>query len=357
MRFGISWVPTDLHAYAETVRRTEEIGVDVIGVPDSQAAQYRECFVTLTHLFGHTDRVSAGPLVSNPVTRHPAVMAAALASANELSHGRAFVCIGVGDSGVLSLGLRPARLARLADYVHALRDLLTTGHAVFEGRECKVSYVAGPLPIIIAANGPRTLRLAGEIADGVLIGSGLDADTVAVLRAHVAEGAAAAGRTMDQITVSYMVRGALADTREAALDLVRPSLAGAAAHIFRSTLAGKNVPPEMAGPLAELQQRIDPAFKSIPGRDNPNGRLIDELGLTSYLADRLGLIGTETEAVARLTELNQRGVDRIVLRPLVIDRTDFLDRFERVIAAVQSHDTAQVTPAAAGSEAHDSGYW
>ncbi|MGH3750100.1 MAG: hypothetical protein ACRDT8_22190, partial [Micromonosporaceae bacterium] len=66
MRLGISWVPDDLGGYRELARRTEEIGIDRIGVPDTQASQYRECYVTLTHMFASTERVEGGPVVSNP---------------------------------------------------------------------------------------------------------------------------------------------------------------------------------------------------------------------------------------------------------------------------------------------------
>lgn len=335
MDFGISWVPNDLRDFGELVRRTEEIGVRAIGVPDSQAARYRECFVTLTHLFDNTERVHAGPLVTNPVTRHPAVMAAALASADEISGQRAFVCIGVGDSGVLNLGLRPAKLAALEAYVLALRELLTTGRTTYQGQVCTVGCTERPLPILIAANGPRTLRLAGRIADGVLIGSGLDA-SAKVLAAHVVEGAASAGRGPDEIEVWHMARGALAEDRDDALALALPSLAGSANHIFRSTMEGKDVPEHVRTPLRQLQERINPAFKSIPGADNPNAQLVAELGLTEFLADRLGIIGTEADAIDRLRHLREAGIDKIMLRPLVVDRHEFLDRFERVIERVNA---------------------
>jgi 5,10-methylenetetrahydromethanopterin reductase len=343
MKFGISWIPDDLRTMGSVVRRTEEIGVDVIGVPDSQSARYRECMVTLTHVLASSDRLRAAPLVTNPVTRHPAVMAAAVASASELSGGRVFMCIGAGDSGVLQLGLKPARLAHVEEYVRTLRDLMRAGTAVYQGHEFKVGCidVARPVPVFIAGNGPRTLSLAGRIADGVLIGSGLDQQTVSQALGHVAAGAAEAGRKPADLEIWFMARGAIADTREAALDLARPSLAGAAAHIFRSSAEGKAVPPEFAAPLRELGRRIDPSFKSIPGRDNPNGQLIDELGLTDFLANRLGVVGDEAAAAATLRRLRDQGVQNVVLRPLVTDRFEFLDRYQRVIKELRSTDVAR----------------
>lgn len=334
MKFGISWVPDDLATYGELVKRTEEIGIDRIGVPDTQASQYRECYVTLTHLFEHTDRVVAGPLVSNPVTRHPAVTAAAIASADEVSGGRANICLATGDTGVFNLGLRPAKLAQLEEYVLALRELFDTGKVEWQGNTIRLKWVERPVPIHIAADGPKALALAGRIADGVVVGLGFMEDTVPLVREYIAEGAREAGRSPDDVEVWYMARAAVADDRATALKLVRPSLAAASAHAFRFSLEGKAVPEELEEPILELERRYDHTVHNVPGADNPNGRLVEELGLTDYLADRMAVVGTEDECIAKFKRLRALGVDNVICRPLVLDRWDFLDRWQRVIGAV-----------------------
>jgi 5,10-methylenetetrahydromethanopterin reductase len=335
MRLGISWVPDDLGGYADLVQRTEAIGVDRIGVPDTQAGKYRECYVTLTHLFHHTSRVQAGPVVTNPLTRHPAVSAAAIASADELSGGRAFVCLATGDTGAFNLGLRPARLAQLEEYVLVLRDLFAHGRARYRGDEVRLKWVRRPVPIYLAADGPRALRLAGRVADGVVVGMGFTAETVPLVQQYLREGAEEAGRAVEDLDVWYMARAAVADRREDALDLVRPSLAAASAHAFRFSLEGKAVPERLVEPILALERRYDVTVHSEPGRENRNGQLVEELGLTDYLADRMGVVGTEADAVAKLERLQELGVSGLMLRPLVHDRDDFLDRWERVAKAVR----------------------
>lgn len=336
MRFGISWVPDDLSSYADVARRTESIGVDRIGVPDTQAGQYRECYVTLTHLFHHTGRIEAGPLVTNPLTRHPAVTAAAIASADEVSGGRAFICLATGDTGVFNLGMRPARLAQLSEYVLALRDLFTSGRTRYRGDEVRVKWLRRPVPIYLAADGPRALRLAGRVADGVVVGLGFAEDTVPLVERYLGEGARQAGRSVADIDVWYMARAAVADRRADALRLVRPSLAAAGAHAFRFSLAGKAVPESLTEAVLELERRYDVTVHNEPGRENPNGRLVEELGLTEYLAERMGVVGTEAECVEKLQRLRKLGVRNVIMRPLVLDRFDFLDRWERVIAAARA---------------------
>lgn len=335
MKLGITWVPDDLGNYADLVARTEAAGLDRIGVPDTQAAQYRECYVTLTHLFGHTSRVEAGPVVSNPLTRHPAVSAAAIASADELSGGRAFICLATGDTGVFNLGLRPAKLAQLEEYVLVLRDLFESGRARYQGDDVRLKWVERPVPIYLAADGPRALRLAGKVADGVVVGLGFLPETVPLVQQYLREGAEQAGRSVEEVDVWYMARAAVADRREDALRLVAPSLAAASAHAFRISLDGKAVPAEFTEPIRELERRYDLTVHNEPGRDNPNGRLVEELGLTDYLAERMAVVGTEADCVAKLRQLQGLGVGNVIMRPQVVDRYGFLDSWERVAEAAR----------------------
>ena len=79
------------------------------GVADSQSL-FRELFVSLTVAALETERVQLGPVVTNPLTRHPAVMASAIASLHELSGGRAFLGIGAGIAAAGGIPLPPNRL-------------------------------------------------------------------------------------------------------------------------------------------------------------------------------------------------------------------------------------------------------
>ena len=83
-----------------------------------------DLFVTLTAVSQATDRVMIGPSVTNPLTRHPAVMASAIASVHELSGGRAMLGIATGDSAIYNINERPRGLQGLREYIVAVRDLL-----------------------------------------------------------------------------------------------------------------------------------------------------------------------------------------------------------------------------------------
>lgn len=336
MKLGITWVPDDLKTFGAIARRTEEIGIDRIGVPDTQAAQYRECYVTLAHLFASTESVDAGPVVTNPLTRHPAVSAAAIASADELSEGRAFICLATGDTGVINLGLRPARLAQLEEYTLVMRDLFDTGRARFQGSDVRLKWVKREVPIYLAADGPRALRLAGKVADGVVVGMGFNEKTVPLVHRYLSEGAQQSGRSPEDIDVWFMSRAAVAEDHDEALSLVLPSLAASSAHAFRFSLDGKAVPDELTEPIRELERRYDVTVHNVPGKENPNGRLVEDLGLTHYLADRMGIVGTEQQCIDKIDRLRTLDVPNIIVRPLVTDRWDFLNRWSRVVESVHT---------------------
>src|SRR5947207_5411203 len=99
----------------------EELGYSCVWVGDSQMI-WREAYVMLGALAQATSRIGLATGVTNPVTRDPAVVAAALETLQELSGGRARLGIGLGDSSVETLGWRPARLA---DLERAVRDIRT----------------------------------------------------------------------------------------------------------------------------------------------------------------------------------------------------------------------------------------
>ena len=83
-RFGIIDIPRSIESAQINSHLAEENGFDMVGVADPQSL-FRELFVTLTVIGGKSETMSLGPTVTNPLTRHPAVMASGLASIQEVS--------------------------------------------------------------------------------------------------------------------------------------------------------------------------------------------------------------------------------------------------------------------------------
>jgi 5,10-methylenetetrahydromethanopterin reductase len=297
-------------AFTERVRRADELGFDRISVGDTQLRNL-ECFAALGVIAASTSRAMVGPGVTNPVTRDVGVMANGLASLDVLSGGRAFCLIGRGDGAVRNAGLKPASFAEARAYFTALRDLLHTGRARLGDREVRLPWVdrlEHKVPLYLVAEGPRMMRLAGEIADGVFVGAGLTPEVVRTTRQTIHDSAVAAGRDPASLDIWWDTRSGIALTREDALTRAKESLASAGNHAFRSGLEGKHVPVELHDRLREYQKRFDYSEK---GTSAQNGPLMDELGLTEYFTERFGVIGTPAEVVERLRELNRIGVTQV----------------------------------------------
>ncbi|HYB40440.1 MAG TPA: LLM class flavin-dependent oxidoreductase, partial [Candidatus Methylomirabilis sp.] len=194
MGFGVNFMPTA--PVPEVVRwatAVEDHGFDILGISDSPSLA-REVYVTLAHCATATRRLRLGPRVITPGTRHPVVAASAAAALEEMAPGRTLVGVGSGDSAVYNIGDRPAPLARLAEYVRAIRGLMTVGTAEYGGKPARFTWSGTPVPIYLAASGPRTLRLAGQLADGAVVRTGLTPDIIRDSIAQVQAGAREAGR-------------------------------------------------------------------------------------------------------------------------------------------------------------------
>lgn len=334
MRFGtVCLWRGDAGVYADEVSTADEVGFDLICGGDSQSV-YREVYVSLAVAALKSRRALLGPMVTNPITRHPAVTASAIASIDELSGGRAILGIGSGDSAIRNLGEKAARLADLREYIVTLRSLLRGESVDWRGKRIHTSWVSRPVPIYVSAEGPKTLELAGELADGVCMHTGTTPEIVSDSLSHLRRGAEKADRDPDSIDVWAMLKTAVADSREEAVSEIRMGLAGSAHHVFRFGLEGKYVPEHLHGPVLELVSRYDTRVHEV--WNGQNADLSDDLGLTEFLADRFALVGTPSECIERLSGLRDAGLRQVILPALGPDPAGMLRRLgEEVFPAVR----------------------
>jgi 5,10-methylenetetrahydromethanopterin reductase len=328
MRFGVTFLPPDPVSLIGWVRCAEAEGFDPVGIADSQSV-YRELYVAATLCAVHTARARFGPRVTNPITRHPAVTASAMATLEELAPGRTILGLGTGDSAVAAVGRGGTTLARLREYVTAVRGLMAGQEVAYEGRRMRLTWAKARVPIYLSAHGPRGLELAGEIADGVIIGTGVLPEIVADAREHVRIGAARAGRRLEDLDLWWWLMSSLAPTREAAVADAASGLAAAGNHLLRFTASGKHVPPELVEPLRQLRAgyRVEAHFGH--GAAEHNARLVRDLGLTEYLVARFGLLGTPEECVARARALEALGVTQVWLPQAFADKLGFMRAWSR----------------------------
>lgn len=209
----------------ELGRLAEQAGFDRLGI--SCVALWPDTYQLQALVAAATSRIHIGSMVTNPYTRHAGVHAAALATLQDLSDGRAFCGLGVG-AGLEAFGIdypQPARTLR--DTVTAIRDLLAGGAVTQEGtvtlREAALLLPpARRVPIAIGTRSPQVMRLAGELADIALVGARhLTPALVADYRRWLVEGAARVGRDPDSIEVMPRVTLCVSRDEQRALDSVK----------------------------------------------------------------------------------------------------------------------------------------
>ena len=309
----------------------ESVGFSLIGVADSQSV-FRELYATMALCAQATRRVLIGPSVTNPVTRHPAVAASGIATVDEIAPGRTFFGIGSGDSAILNLAERPATLADMRAYIAAVRALHTRRETEWRGRTARLTWAPRAVPIYLSAEGPRTLELGGEIADGVIVNVGLEPSLVRDAVAHVHAGARRAGRDPAAVDLWCMVRANVTDDVAAGIDEIRMELASNAHHVFRFTLEGKHVPGELADAIRRVQKGYQPAAHEALG-PSPNARLLDaEPALRAYLADRFAVVGPPAACAEKLRAVMDAGITGFLVTGFVAERTRLIHALgERVL--------------------------
>lgn len=332
VKFGINFMPTaPPREVAGWAREVEQLGYEILGISDSQSI-CRDLYVTLALCAAGTERIRLGSRVITPLTRHPAVAASAAATLEELAPGRTLIGIGSGDSAVYNLGLQPATLAELREYATTIRELLTAGAAEYRGSRARLTWTRARIPIYLAASGPKTLRLAGEIADGVVIRTGILPEIVRDSIARVHEGARAAGRDPEAIDLWWWPDANVAPSYREGVEEIKMSLAAAGNHLSRFTTEGKHIPPDLLPRVRELGRRYTFTDHVMPG--SANCRLIEELGLVDYLAHRFAAVGTAEECVAKLRSAVEAGARQFWISVHFDDKVRFLrDWASRVMPA------------------------
>jgi 5,10-methylenetetrahydromethanopterin reductase len=329
VRFGIILLPESLSEFGSTCREAEDAGFELLGVADSQSV-FREAYVSLTLAALATRRVRLGPLVSNPVTRHPVVTASAISSLDEIAGGRAVLGLGSGDSALYTVGAPPATRADLEEAVDTA-NRLTAGESVKRGGNVwRVRHAKRRVPVYLAAEGPQTLRLAARVADGIIVGLGLTPDVVRLCWDHIEAGAREAGRRVEDIDVWWLVKTNVAESRAAALEPIKMALAASANHAFRFTLEGKGLDPDLHEQVRGLRKEYEPHHHEVLGA-TPNAGLTDRWGLTDYLADRFAIAGTPEECAAAARSAAAAGASQLLLTGFVREPRRFIERWGREV--------------------------
>ncbi|MBN6035353.1 LLM class flavin-dependent oxidoreductase [Amycolatopsis sp. 195334CR] len=189
MRVGIVILPEDRWWAAEPKwRAAEEYGFDHawtydhLGWRDLVDGPWFSAIPTLTAAATVTEKIRLGTLVASPVARHPVPFMRELITLDDVSDGRALLGVGAGVTSAHydAVAIGEAELTdrqradRFTEFVEALDGLLTQDKFDYPGeyytargaRNLPGCVQRPRLPFLIAANGPRTMRLAARFGSG-----------------------------------------------------------------------------------------------------------------------------------------------------------------------------------------------
>lgn len=301
-------------------KRAEEIGVDMMWVVDSQMAM-KDAYIAMGLLGRETKKLKFGPGVTNLVTRHPTVVANAMNTLAFLAPNRVQIGIGVGDSAVFPIGKKPMSIADCEQGVKELRSLLSGEKLDYGAGEVALSFTADPVPpIFVAASQPRTLELAGLVADGVIIMGPSDPETVQMQMESVDTGARRAGRDPKSIFRDLWVTIAVGGQN--AINDVKSWASAQARWMTR----WKKMPPSLEKYRTEMVE----AAASYDFQTHLSLSADHAHGISDEFAQVLAVAGDEQECVRRIQSLCATNVNRITLTLLSGGRERRLDEIAAV---------------------------
>jgi 5,10-methylenetetrahydromethanopterin reductase len=301
--FGVGLFPTEpLPKMVQLAKVTEELGYSHIWVGDSHLI-WREAYVNMAAMALNTIRVKLGTGVTNPLTRHPSVVASAYATLEEYALGRTIVGIGLGDSSVETMGMKPAKLSYFEKTMAQMRQLLDGQEVQLEtGKIHLLHPCKNKVPIYVAASGPKMLELSGRIADGIIVLVGVADEYIAHAKEKIAAGAKAAGRKVEDLNLVLWVPCAVSDTAPAK-DAVKAHVARVVAHPLPYVLD-----PTEQKVLEEIRKTYD-YYHHMDQQAN-HAEVIPD-----WLVDKFAIAGTVAECRAQIERIKKSGIQQIAIIP------------------------------------------
>jgi 5,10-methylenetetrahydromethanopterin reductase len=308
MEIGAVFPPV-IGGTTRVARILEDVGFDVLLCSDTQNVA-PDPYATLALAAEGTSRITLGPGVTNLVTRHPAVTASAVMTLQVLSGGRAICGIGRGDSSLAHVGLRAPTTAQLRDGLLQLRGYLR-GEAVGvvgDGLESRLRWVdplkVPAVPLDLAATGPRTLRLAADVADRISLSLGAHPDliraAVDIIEARLAE----TGRPRRDVRIGAYLPVVVHDDADVAVQLARAGTALLAHFPATPGASDRHLPERWQEVTRRLAHGYDMARHSRS--DGSHMALVDDEFIRWF-----AITGPPSACTERLLELREMGIEHV----------------------------------------------
>ena len=308
---------------ARYARLAERAGYESLWVTERYF--HEEICSLLGYLGATTDRLKLGVGVANPYTRNPALLAMASATLDRLTGGRFVLGLGRSERAVVQdkmgipYGDAPAAMRGCVSLVRRLlageRVSDTAGPFRLSGAKLATTPVQSRLPIYLAAIGRKGLRLAGAIADGVLLNAYVPPAYVRYAVAEIRAAAQEAGRDPNAVDVACMMVVRPTDDLQALMPGLKKRLVRLLdeAYVGEILLDKGGFDPSILDPLrASYAEDGGTAAVELIGDD---------------MVEAFYLLGPDDVCRRRVAEYRQAGVDLPLLLPRLEDFARTADAF------------------------------
>ena len=299
---------------ADHAQVAEESGFSHVTLEDSQNL-CRDVYVMMTMAALSTNRIHIGHGVTNPYTRHPSVTASATATIHELSGGRAFLGIGAGFTAMTTMAMKARPMAEFRSVIEFFKGYTAGKEVEYRGAKMHSEWSRNQVPVYIASLGPRSLQMAGELGDGVIL-IGIRPEIMKWNIEQVEKGAERAGREVSTLDFWARTMIYIASSKEEARPNVAASAAMMACDAWRSLL--RRDTPEVAdlrnrmeaaqpGILEEIKavyDAYDPYQHNV--RDAPHAKVVTQRVIDTFL-----LTGAPEDIREQIDKLLPLGVNNI----------------------------------------------
>ena len=303
------WQALPLDRLREIGRLIEDAGFDSVWYSNHKL--YRDLFVGLSVLSSATSRIGVGTFVAEPYSQHPGQLAAAIATIDELSGGRATLVLGSGGGSLKWLGLpRRKSLATMRESVEITRALLAGDEIDYDGEIFTTTGaklhmdVPHRVPVVVAARSDKMLTLAGRVADGAMVATYATPEGLSHARAQVMRGLEESRRELDRFPLYARVDVVVDDDEERARAAVRPMIAMMIMASYPRTDFLDHVGLTLTPELHEMCRRHDEALALSSGDLVP-----DEF------VDKFAWVGSPARVASGIAAAVRSGYDNIVLLP------------------------------------------
>ena len=341
MDFGVIFL-SHVESYKEAMR-AESQGFSHAWFGDSQMV-WADVYQCMALCATHTETIKLGTNVTNPSSRIAPVTAGNFATLNVLAPGRVIMGIGTGNTSRRTLGMPAAKLAELRSHIDVCRGLLNGETVPYqEGERQRMITFLNPdggfinvkdaIPVYVAGSGPKTLEMAGEIGDGVILFGTVGDSLLKYTLGHIKRGAERAGKRLEDLYILVLTALHFTKPGESLADLQRAvgPLVTSECNIF--ALSVKD-PFELPGdiradlmafknayrtPTAPIETRHLDLYTGYCAEFKPEHEPL----VTDKMIKETTLTGTPEEIRERIRNMQELGVKQVAVAGGGSDLNDF----------------------------------